>query len=41
MDLTRTLPGHWQIVYQSSEVFSVNITGQPLSYRITPLGAAR
>ncbi|WP_460089481.1 hypothetical protein [Pseudomonas sp. H2_D10] len=41
MDLTRTLPGHWQIVYQSSEVFSVNMTGQPLSYRITPLGAAR
>lgn len=41
MDLTRTLPGHWQIVYQSSEVFSVNISGQPLSYRITPLGAAR
>ncbi|WP_348749171.1 hypothetical protein [Pseudomonas rhodesiae] len=40
-DLTRTLPGHWQIVYQSSEVFSVNIAGQPLSYRITPLGAAR
>ncbi|MGU9859076.1 hypothetical protein [Pseudomonas sp. LF245] len=41
MDLTRTLPGHWQIVYQSSEVFSVNISGQPLSYRITPLGAAQ
>ncbi|MFN3355959.1 MAG: hypothetical protein ACK418_08095 [Pseudomonas sp.] len=41
MDLTRTLPGHWQIVYQSSEVFSVNISGQPLSYRVTPLGAAR
>ncbi|WP_339415568.1 MULTISPECIES: hypothetical protein [unclassified Pseudomonas] len=41
MDLTRTLPGHWQIVYQSSEVFSVNMTGKPLSYRITPLGAAR
>ena len=41
MDLTRTLPGHWQIVYQSSEVFSVNMTGQPLIYRITPLGAAR
>ncbi|PMX28007.1 MULTISPECIES: DUF3261 domain-containing protein [unclassified Pseudomonas] len=41
MDLTRTLPGHWQIVYQSSEVFSVNISGQPLSYRITPLRAAR
>ena len=41
MDLTRTLPGHWQIVYQSSEVFRVNISGQPLSYRITPLGAAR
>lgn len=41
MDLTRTLPGHWQIVYQSSEVFSVNMTGQPLSYRITPLGAAQ
>lgn len=40
MDLTRTLPGHWQIVYQSSEVFSVNMAGQPLSYRITPLGAA-
>ncbi|WP_455823770.1 hypothetical protein [Pseudomonas graminis] len=40
-DLTRTLPGHWQIVYQSSEVFSVNIAGQPLSYRITPLGAAQ
>lgn len=40
-DLTRTLPGHWQIVYQSSEVFSVNMAGQPLSYRITPLGAAR
>ncbi|MBA1295138.1 hypothetical protein G7025_17410 [Pseudomonas lurida] len=40
-DLTRTLPGHWQIVYQSSEVFRVNIAGQPLSYRITPLGAAR
>jgi len=40
-DLTRTLPGHWQIVYQSSEVFSVNMTGQPLSYRITPLGVAR
>ncbi|PRA30847.1 hypothetical protein [Pseudomonas poae] len=40
-DLTRTLPGHWQIVYQSSEVFSVNISGQPLSYRITPLGAAQ
>ena len=37
-DLTRTLPGHWQIVYQSSEVFSVNMAGQPLSYRITPLG---
>lgn len=41
MDLTRTLPGHWQIVYQSSEVFSVNMSGQPFSYRITPLGAAR
>lgn len=41
MDLTRTLPGHWQIVYQSSEVFSVNMAGQPLSYRITPLGATR
>ncbi|NMX56906.1 MULTISPECIES: hypothetical protein [unclassified Pseudomonas] len=41
MDLTRTLPGHWQIVYQSSEVFSVNMAGQSLSYRITPLGAAR
>lgn len=41
MDLTRTLPGHWQIVYQSSEVFSVNMRGQPLSYRITPLGMAR
>ena len=41
MDLTRTLPGHWQIVYQSSEVFSVNMTGQPLRYRITPLGASR
>ena len=41
MDLTRTLPGRWQIVYQSSEVFRVNISGQPLSYRITPLGAAR
>jgi len=41
MNLTRTLPGHWQIVYQSSEVFSVNMSGQPLSYRITPLGAAR
>ncbi len=41
MDLTRTLPGHWQIVYQSSEVFSVNMTAQPLSYRITPLGVAR
>ena len=41
MDLTRTLPGHWQIIYQSSEVFSVNISGQPLSYRITPLGAAQ
>ena len=40
-DLTRTLPGHWQIIYQSSEVFSVNIAGQPLSYRITPLGTAR
>lgn len=37
MDLTRTLPGRWQIVYQSSEVFRVNISGQPLSYRITPL----
>ena len=41
MDLTRTLPGHWQIVYQSSEVFSVNMVGQPLSYRITPLDTAR
>ena len=41
MDLTRTLPGHWQIVYQSSEVFSVNMTGQPLRYRITPLGAGK
>ncbi|ARB31131.1 hypothetical protein HX787_16295 [Pseudomonas tolaasii] len=41
MDLTRTLPGHWQIVYQSSEVFSVNMAGQPLSYRITPLGVGR
>ncbi len=41
MGLTRTLPGHWQIVYQSSEVFSVNMESQPLSYRITPLGAAR
>ena len=41
MDLTRTLPGHWQIVYQSSEVFSVNMTGQPVSYRITPLGVTR
>ncbi|AVE06743.1 hypothetical protein CYL20_20040 [Pseudomonas palleroniana] len=40
-DLTRTLPGHWQIVYQSSEVFSVNMNGQPLSYRITPLGVGR
>ncbi|MDQ0738160.1 hypothetical protein [Pseudomonas sp. W4I3] len=41
MDLTRTLPGHWQIVYQSSEVFSVNMAGQPLSYRITPLGVGK
>ncbi|KPG69046.1 hypothetical protein [Pseudomonas libanensis] len=41
MDLTRTLPGHWQIVYQSSEVFSVNMAGQPLRYRITPLGLKR
>ena len=41
MDLTRTLPGHWQIVYQSSEVFRVNISGQPVSYRISPLGAGR
>jgi hypothetical protein len=41
MDLTRTLPGHWQVVYQSSEVFRVNMSGQPLSYRITPLGMAR
>ena len=41
MDLTRTLPGHWQIIYQSSEVFSVNMAGQPLSYRITPLGVSR
>lgn len=41
MDLTRTLPGHWQIIYQSSEVFSVNLAGQPLSYRITPLGVSR
>ena len=41
MDLTRTLPGHWQIAYQSSEVFRVNMIGQPLSYRISPLGAAR
>ncbi|WP_411381461.1 hypothetical protein [Pseudomonas sp. MPB26] len=40
-DLTRTLPGHWQIVYQSSEVFSVNMSGQPLSYRVTPLGVDR
>jgi hypothetical protein len=40
-DLTRTLPGHWQIVYQSSEVFSVNMAGQPLSYRITPLEVGR
>jgi len=28
-------------VYQSSEVFRVNMSGQPLSYRITPLGMAR
>lgn len=41
MDLTRTLPGHWQIVYQSSEVFSVNIKKQHLSYRISPLGLAQ
>ncbi|AZE70710.1 lipoprotein [Pseudomonas synxantha] len=41
MDLTRTLPGHWQIVYQSSEVFSVNMVDQPLRYRITPLGLRR
>lgn len=41
MDLTRTLPGHWQIVYQSSEVFSVNMADPPLSYRITPLGVSR
>ena len=41
MDLTRTLPGHWQIVYQSSEVFRVNISGQPVSYRISPLGVGR
>ena len=41
MGLTRTLPGHWQIVYQSSEVFSVKMAGQPLSYRITPLGIGR
>lgn len=41
IDLTRTLPGHWQIVYQSSEVFSVNMTAQPVSYRVTPLGAAQ
>jgi hypothetical protein len=38
MDLTLTLPGHWKIVYQSSEVFTVNMNGQPLSYRITSLG---
>ena len=41
MDLTRTLPGHWQIVYQSSEVFRVNMADPPLSYRITPLGVSR
>jgi len=40
-DLTRTLPSHWKIVYQSSLVFTVNITGQPLSYHITPLEVAR
>ena len=40
-DLTRTLPGHWQIVYQSSQVFSVNMADPPLSYRISPLGVSR
>jgi hypothetical protein len=40
-DLTRTLPGHWQITYQSSLVFTVTLPGRNPTYHITPLEAAR
>lgn len=41
MDLTRTLPHHWQIIYQSSLVFTVNMQNPQASYRITPIRPAR
>lgn len=41
MDLTRTLPGHWQVTYQSSLVFRLDMLGQALSYHLSPLETAR
>ncbi|WP_421551992.1 hypothetical protein [Pseudomonas yamanorum] len=41
MDLIRTLPSRWKITYHSSLVFRVDVIGQPLTYRISPLEAAR
>ncbi|QJI34422.1 hypothetical protein [Pseudomonas sp. ADAK13] len=41
MDLTRTLPSHWKITYHSSLVFRVDVIGQHLAYRVSPLEAAR
>ncbi|UVH49279.1 hypothetical protein NVB75_22230 [Pseudomonas sp. CBS] len=41
MDLIRTLPSRWKITYHSSLVFRVEVIGQPLTYRISPLEATR
>jgi hypothetical protein len=41
MDLIRTLPSRWKITYHSSLVFRVDVIGQPLTYRISPLEATR
>lgn len=39
-DDIRVLKPHWQIIYQSPQVFTVNLPGQDLNYHITPLEAA-
>jgi len=41
MDLIRTLPSRWKITYHSSLVFRVDVIGQPLTYRISPLEVTR
>ncbi|MFC6300631.1 hypothetical protein GNF76_09275 [Pseudomonas sp. CCM 7893] len=41
MDLTRTLPSRWQVIYHSSLVFRVSLPGQHLIYHISPLETAR